>query len=128
MLSSQVELRLRDPRQGRRVDPGCCDAGVDISFAAPAYAAGDQNAARRAARAEAIAAAREPMPKPMRPSLGMRVVRVVRVTERMGMDLMSLAMGASSPLLAMMQQHERAQGPDIPTYVAVGVDFALAPQ
>ena len=49
------------------------------------------------------------------------------MTERMGMDLMSLAMGGSSLLLSMMQQQEQRQGPDIPTYVAVGVDFALAP-
>ena len=126
-LSSPVELRFRDPARVGELTQAVANEGLDISFSSPTYSAGDQNAARRAARAEAIAAARADA-ESYAAALGMRVVRVVRVTERMGMDLMSLAMGASSPLLAMMQQQEQAQGPDIPTFVAVGVDFALAPQ
>jgi uncharacterized protein YggE len=60
-------------------------------------------------------------------SLGLRVVRVVRVTERMGLDLISLLVSNSS-LLTSMFQPTRALGPEIPTFVTVGVDFALGAQ
>ena len=126
-LSSPVELRFRDPARVGELSQALVQDGVDISFSAPAYSAGDQSAARRAARAQAIAAARADA-ETYAAALGLRVVRVIRVTERMGMDLMSLAMGGSSLLLSMMQQQEQGQGPDISTFVAVGVDFALGPQ
>jgi len=125
VLSSGVEVRLRNLDKVAELTQALQEAGVEI-YAEPVYAPGDQSAARRTARAEALAAARADADA-YAASLGMRVVRVVRVTERMGLELISLLVNNSSLLTSMLQPHP-AQGPDIPTFVTVGVDFALAPQ
>jgi uncharacterized protein YggE len=126
MLSSGVEVRLRNPDKVGELTQALQEAGVEV-LAEPVYAAGDQSEARRTARAQALASARADA-EAYAATLDLRVVRVVRVTERMGMDLMSLMLSESSPLRRLFQNQEQSQGPDIPTYVAVGVDFALGPQ
>ena len=126
-LNSAVEIRLRNPDKVGELTRALQEAGLDLYTSAPVYAPGDQSGARRTARSEALSAARADA-EAYAAALGLRVVRIVRVTERMGMDLMSLAMSESSPMRNMFQQLEQSQGPDIPTYVAVGVDFALGPQ
>jgi uncharacterized protein YggE len=124
-LSSGVEVRLRNLDKVAELTQALHEAGVEI-YADPVYAPGDQSAARRTARAEAMATARADA-EAYAASLGLRVVRVVRVTERMGLDLISLLVNNSS-LLTSMFQPARAQGPEIPTFVTVGVDFALGAQ
>jgi uncharacterized protein YggE len=125
ILSSAVEVRLRNLDKVAELTQALQEAGVEI-YADPVYAPGDQSAARRTARAEAMATARADA-EAYAASLGLRVVRVVRVTERMGLDLVSLLVNNAS-LLTSMFQPARAQGPEIPTFVTVGVDFALGPQ
>ena len=127
VMTSTVEIRLRNPDKVDELTQALQQAQVDFYTSAPVYSPGDQTAARRTARAQALAAARADA-EAYAASLGLRVVRIVRVTERMGMDLMSLAMSESSPMRNMFQQLEQSQGPDIPTFIAVGVDFALGPQ
>ena len=125
ILTSGVEVRLRNLDKVAELTQALQEAGVEI-YADPVYAPGDQSAARRTARAEAMATARADA-EAYAASLGLRVVRVVRVTERMGLDLISLLVSNSS-LLTSMFQPTRALGPEIPTFVTVGVDFALGPQ
>jgi uncharacterized protein YggE len=93
--------------------------------AAPAYSLNDTDTPRREARNRALARARADA-EAYASALGMRVVRVVRVTERLGFDFVSMMMNER----AMRRQLEASEnrGPDIETSVTIGVDFALAPR
>jgi len=96
-----------------------------IVDAAPAYSLNDTDTPRREARSRALARARADADA-YAAALGMRVVRVVRVTERLGFDFVSMMMNER----AMRRQLEASEnrGPDIETSVLIGVDFALAPR
>ncbi|HVQ07374.1 MAG TPA: SIMPL domain-containing protein [Allosphingosinicella sp.] len=91
----------------------------------PAYSLNDTDTPRREARNRALARARADA-EAYAAALGMRVVRVVRVTERLGFDFVSMMMNER----AMRRQLEGSEnrGPDIETSVTIGVDFALAPR
>jgi len=94
---------------------------------APTYSLTDSRAARQAARAQALAAIRADA-EAYAASLGMRVARIVRVTERTGVGLLpQLALGEAA---TMRQFFGPGQGrdPDITVFAVVGVDFALAPR
>ena len=125
VVSGGMTIRLRDPARVPELDRAL--RAIDDTFTPEVlYATSDDRPARRTARAQAIAAARADA-EAYAAALGLRVVRVVRVTERLGMDLMSMMF--SNPMLAtLMEQGSRAQGPDITVRVFVGIDFALAPR
>ena len=57
----------------------------------------------------------------------MRVARIVRVTERGGMDMMAIAM-SEGPALRRSFDPSDTSNPQIDTAVLLGVDFALAPR
>lgn len=91
------------------------------------YSLTDSRAARQAARAQALAAIRADA-EAYAASLGMRVARIVRVTERTGVGLLpQLALGEAA---TMRQFFGPGQGrePNITVFAVVGVDFALAPR
>lgn len=124
VVSGEMTFRLRDMDSVPALERAL--RGVDDTLApSVAYSASDDAPARREARSAAIAAARADADA-YAAALGMRVARVVRVTERVGMDLMSLMMG--NPMLAAQMEQAMTPGPDIPVRVMVGVDFALAPR
>ena len=59
----------------------------------------------------------------------MRVARVVRVTERLGLDLLGMMVSESQIVANLFSVAAmRTTGPDVQTMVTVGVDFALAPR
>jgi uncharacterized protein YggE len=126
-VQGTVTFRIRDID---RVDPLnqalIADGAQDGFVPEVAYSVGDDSGARRRARADAITIARADA-EAYAAAMGMRVARIVRVSERSGMDLMSLMF--SNPVWAQqIEQLGQPQGPDISVRVIVGVDFALAPR
>ena len=93
------------------------------------YALNDDARPRGQARAQAMQKARADA-EAYASSLNMRVARVVRVTERLGFDMLALA--ATDPqVMGRIFSPGTMRGntePDIPTMIVVGVDFALAPR
>ena len=57
----------------------------------------------------------------------MRVGRIVRVTDRIGVDFFGLMANQTSNMRRMMSGGE-GRDPDVTTVVQLGIDFALAPR
>lgn len=124
MVSGGMIVHLRDPARVTALQEAL-RAIDDTVVPDTVYAASDDAPARRAAREQAMAIARADA-EAYAATLGLRVLRVVRVTERMGMDLMSLMVG--NPLLVAMMEQAAQQGPNLVARAIVGVDFALGPR
>ncbi|HEX8525678.1 SIMPL domain-containing protein [Allosphingosinicella sp.] len=122
--SSTITVRVRDvavvPELQRRF------AQIpDVASTTVEYLLEDETAARRAARADALARARSDA-EAYAAGLNMRVARVLRVTERA--DFTSAVFGngrMDGELRALMQPRRTAR---IQTFALVGVDYALAPR
>lgn len=100
--------------------------GIEGIYSETAYRASDLSAVRRQARDNAIAAARSEADS-YAASLGMRVSRIARVTERLEVDFMAMMMGDPS-VANLAMSGAPGSDPNIPAYVRVGVDFILAPR
>jgi uncharacterized protein YggE len=106
------------------------DAAADTEFSnpTPVYSLIDSRAARQTARAQALAAVRADA-EAYAASLGMRVARIVRVSERTGVGMLPLLLGESSLVRqAFGPRPGESGGRDVSVFVVVGVDFALAPR
>lgn len=128
VATSTVTIRLRNaaaaPDLGNALSG---QAGTSVS--STSYELEDDSAARRQARAEAVSRARADA-ESYAASAGMRVARVLRITERTGLD--------SLPMMITEQRTARrfSEGPwgqregdgFVETYAVVGVDYALAPR
>lgn len=122
MATAAVTLKLRNVARLDALSNALQQAEIYApsqvySLANPAGPRGDARSralAQARADAEAYAAA-----------LGLRVARVVRVTERGGMDFFSMMMNEGAMRRQMNGQQD---GPDIETMMTLGVDFALAPR
>jgi uncharacterized protein YggE len=96
------------------------------------YRLDDDRAARRTARAEAIRNARTDA-ESYAAAMGMRIVRVLRVTERTGFDSLPIALTEENVLARGLREgpgglvHRSDESGEIETYAIVGVDYALAP-
>jgi uncharacterized protein YggE len=123
---AQMEIVIRNVERVAAVQQALSGHGIYAFGGVPVYALNDAAAPRRQARAQAIQKARADA-EAYAASLGMRVVRIVRVTERIGLDGLSLFVSEANAL-ARLFSPSLLLGPDIPTMVAVGVDFALAPR
>ncbi|MEA3014052.1 MAG: uncharacterized protein QOD42_2597 [Sphingomonadales bacterium] len=93
----------------------------------PVYTLTDSGPARRAARAEAMARIRADA-EMYAGALNMRVLRIVRITERTGSDLFGLALSEGPALMRRGFNPDRQGDPDVNVAVMVGVDFALGPR
>jgi uncharacterized protein YggE len=91
------------------------------------YTLNDDSGARRQARLQAMEKARASA-ETYALALNMRVTRVLRVTERLGMDVMALAASERSMGGFLGLGGSRGNGVDVPTVAVIGVDFALAPR
>lgn len=91
------------------------------------YALNDDSIPRRQARLQAVEKARANA-ESYAAALNMRVTRVVRVTERLGIDVMALAASDRSMGGFLGFSGSRGNSVDVPTVAVVGVDFALAPR
>lgn len=99
----------------------------DVRVVGPTFSVSDETPAQRRASADAIAVARAEADN-YAAALGMRVERVVRVTERMGFDFMDLMMSDRQRRLPGLGRPTDEEGADIPVIAYVGVDFALVPR
>lgn len=117
-----VLVRFRDVSRVTPVMEALNRAGVSLP-ALPVYSLADPTVAQREARRRALTAARSSADA-YASALGLRVVRVVRVTERLGFDFFSMMMNEQR----MRRQFEENHSADVETSVTLGVDFALAPQ
>ncbi|HEX8192913.1 MAG TPA: SIMPL domain-containing protein [Allosphingosinicella sp.] len=125
--SATVNLSIRNPAGARDLQRRfAAMEGVDTSE--PDFQLDDDSAARREARADALRRARADA-EAYAASMNMRVARVLRVTERGGIDVMSLILGGRNEMLRSMEAAEPVTADGrILTYAAVGVDYALAPR
>jgi uncharacterized protein YggE len=122
---ARMEIVIRDVDRVTAVQQTLMEHGV-YTGGVPVYMLADAAAARRQARAQAMQKARADA-ETYAASLDMRVVRIVRITERMGLDMLALL--ATEPnRLTRLFGGGGLPGPDIQTSVVVGVDFALAPR
>jgi uncharacterized protein YggE len=122
---AEVEIKVRGLDRLPQVRRAIEAAGV-ADLPDPTYALADDRAAQAEARAQAIAQARANADA-YASALGMRVLRVVRVTERVGMDLIG-TMVSAGPRMRQMMSGMEGRTQDISTTVALGMDFALAPR
>lgn len=94
----------------------------------PVYELVDESGPRRAARAQAIANARADA-ESYAAAVGMRIVRVLQITERGGLDFLSMTVSESNAVIRAMRSFSSAQAEaQVETYAVVGMDFALAPR
>lgn len=125
--TSTVTIHLRSAAAA----PGLLRALGDIENVSPGtadYMLDDESVARRTARTEAIRNSRADA-EAYAASMNMRIARVLRITERTGLDLAALAIGESSLLTREMRAFERSQREgQVSTYAIVGVDYALTPR
>ena len=100
--------------------------GIEGVYSDVRYSASDMTAVRRQARDNAIASARAEADS-YAASLGMRVARIARVTERVEVDFMAMMMGDPA-IQNLAMAGAPGSDPNVPAYVRVGVDFILAPR
>jgi hypothetical protein len=125
--TSTVKLRVRNVGRLEALEEAVEKAGAE-TVGSPQYSAENTGAARQGARRKAIAQVRTDA-ETYAAALNMRVVRILRVTERTGTDMMSMMFsemaGGES---AMSRMFEGGTDGRVPSVVFVGVDFVLAPR
>jgi uncharacterized protein len=131
-FTAPLRVRTRNVALAPRIEQVLSEASVLLVDGAR-YSLSDPVAAHRAARANAIARARV-QAEDYAAGLNMRVVRLVRISERSGPSFMEMMMGGlsggESGIVAL--QREMMENPDsaegVNTIAFLGVDFALAPR
>lgn len=120
-------IRLRNVARVDQLTQSIQQAGGEIT--GTTYRVSDDRAARRQARDNAIAAARAEA-EAYAASLGMRVGRIARVTERTQLDFFEMMMTGGSETMnaAMAQAVGVSDGRDVQSLARVGVDFILVPR
>ncbi len=119
-----IDIRVHDLSRLASLRQALEAAGAQ-NVSAPVYSLADSRSARAEARGLAIATARADA-EAYAAALGMRVLRIVRVTDRLGLDFLSM-MNESNQMRRMMSGMA-GHDPNITTIVPVGIDFALAPR
>lgn len=114
------EILVRDPSAAERIRQAV-EESAPVNVSDPVYEAGDADAARRAARDDAFRRARADA-EALAEAAGMRVVRVIRISERSGAD----ALGTALIRAYAIGQLSRASESDVETIARLSVDFALA--
>ncbi len=123
-VRSRVEIRFSDidrvsQFQGRLPGLGIADMG------GPAYSLTNDREARRRAREDAMRTLRADA-EAYGASLGLRVIRLVRVSERLGTDFFSLMAGNGPAAQRMTVGASPTSEVEVSAFVSA--DFALAPQ
>jgi len=124
VATGRVEVRVRDVARVAAVREVLERNGA-ANGAEPVYTLTDPRPARDQARRRAIAAARAEADA-YAAALGLRVVRIVRVTERVGADLLALMTGGADEMRRLMGGGDGRTG-EVTTALALGIDFVLAP-
>ncbi len=125
--TAQMEVVVRNVDRVAGFQAALTERGIFASAGA-VYALNDDSVPRRQARQQAMQRARADA-ETYAASLNMRVARVVRVSERLGLDLIGMA-ASESQLVAQIFSPAamRAGSAQVQTMVVVGVDYALAPR
>jgi uncharacterized protein YggE len=123
--SGSLEIRLRDLGRLDELRDALTAAGAS-NLREVAYSLANEQGARDAARRQAIANARAEA-EATAAELGMRVLRIVRVTDRVGIDLIGTMMSEESRMRRMVTGMAGSDE-NVTTTVPVGIDFALAPR
>lgn len=125
--ASTVKLRVRAIDRLESLEEAVRKAGAETA-GEPKYSSENTAAARQGARRKAIAQARTDA-ETYAAALNMRVVRILRVTERTGADMMTMMMsemvGNESRMSQMFEGNDDGR---VPSVVFVGVDFVLGPR
>ncbi|HTU10728.1 MAG TPA: SIMPL domain-containing protein [Allosphingosinicella sp.] len=122
--NAQAEIVIRNVDRVPAIQTALSERGI-YTLGGGAYALNDDSVPRRQARVQALQKARADA-EAYAASLNMRVARIVRVTERLGLDLLGLAATESQLVTQLfMSGMARSGAAEVPTVVAVGVDFAL---
>jgi uncharacterized protein YggE len=125
--NAQTEILVRNVDRVPAIQSALMERGI-YATSGVVYALNDESVPRRQARTQAMQKARADA-EAYAASLNMRVARVVRVTERLGLDLLGMAANESRMVTQIFSPGAmRANGAQVPTTVVVGVDFALAPR
>lgn len=123
---NSLEVRVRDLNRAPRIFEALIAAGAN-DVRGPNFSLSEPAAARRLARLEAIRLARE-QAEAYAEALEMRVVRVIRVSERdLAAENVNNFFGGFVTAGGASRRPEFEPG-EIPTSVRVWVDFALAPR
>ena len=122
--SSAATIRLRDLSRIEALTRTL--EGIEGVYSDVRYSASDMSAVRRQARDNALASARAEADS-YAASMGLRVARIARVTERVEVDFMAMMMGDPA-IQNLAMSGAPGSDPNVPAYVRVGVDFILAPR
>jgi uncharacterized protein YggE len=125
--NTQVEIRLRNaaaaPALYRTLHPELAGMPEPI-----VYEIDDDSAVRRQARDLALRNARADA-ESYAAAANLRIVRVLRVTERMGLDALSMTITESNTAFNTMRDWTGTGGrPEVHTFAILGVDYVLAPR
>lgn len=123
VATRRLDILVRDPARAEHVRDALERGGVE-NVSGPIYELSDDRAARREARVGAIADARS-RAEDFAAAAGLRVGRIVRISERLPSDF-----GGWAVLAAMVERspQSRSGTMSVETQAHVSVDFALAPQ
>jgi len=123
-----LRITIRDLRRLDAVRAAVRAAGTR-SIEAPVYALADGSVALRQARTRAMARARAAA-ETHAAGLNMRVARIARISERLGLEGLGIMVSESATFIRLFGGIWGAgpSGPEIETMAVVGVDFVLAPR
>ena len=121
-----ASVRITDMARVESIRAALAAVETEHGDAAPVYSLTDSRAARQTARAQALAAVRADA-EAYAASLGMRVARIVRVSERTGVGMLPYLLGDPTIPRRLFSPGEN-HDPNVTILVLVGVDFALAPR
>jgi uncharacterized protein YggE len=127
-LATQVVIRLRNVGRAAELHRLVSREDPMAPFLGPVYELDDESGPRREARRLALAAARADA-EAYAAAAGMRIVRIVRITERAGFGFMALLGTEPGIFEEMMPSMLRLRrGPEVVTRAIVAVDFVLTPR
>jgi uncharacterized protein YggE len=121
LAKNELELRLRDLVRAPEMIDALFEAGAN-SVEGPIFSLSDPRPAEREARRKAVAAARE-QAETYADALGMRIVRVLQLSEARGSSFMGSNSLANAGLFSPSVESGVLQ-----TLITVNVDYAMVPR
>lgn len=121
VAKNEIEIRFRDLARAPELVDALFEAGAN-SVEGPRFSLSDPRPAQRHARRAAVAASRE-QAETYAEALGMRVVRVLQLSERADIDVMGFNGLINSTIAPVTLEAGVLQ-----TRVTVNVDYAVAPR
>jgi|GEM_PF-1602905 len=125
--NSEIAIRLNEAARAAGLHARFSEM-EDVTATNPTYDLADERPGRRAARAQAMQNARADA-EAYAEALGMRIARVLRVTERVGFNAIGMLLSESNTIVRTVEDlPSTITDAEVETYVIAGVDFALAPR